>query len=263
MAVPKTQGKRGASKYNYAAAGTVYIEGSVNDKGERSYKTLGEVAELFEIPANRIRERAAREGWTDKRAAFQAHMEKVRLEKRATDLAKEAVEVDSQALKIGKLGVQLVTSRMGEMAQELGKRTKAKKAYEDALAAGADAATLAEIDYDPWAPHPVDVRELQALAQTATIWHSLSMKALGEVETTRHEITGPGGRPIQTESKISQELVRDDTSRVHALLIAVRRSSIAGTEARGGVAAGSPELAQLRARAHDGGHPAAGPEPEA
>lgn len=225
-------------RYDWETVRAVYVEGRVSDSGERSYPTLAEVADLFGVPHNRCREAAAREHWTDRRAAFQASVEKVRQEKRAQDLAKEAVDVDAKALTLSKVGFQLVQARIGEIGQALQARNRAKKAYEDLLAENGNDHTdprLQAIDFDPWAPSPIDAREVQTLAATATQWHALAMKSLGEVETTRTEITGAAGAPLEVSASgtLRAELTTDDPARLHALLAAVSRSSLAQAEPAG------------------------------
>lgn len=214
-------GKR--RRYDWVQVKQVYVEGSVDDKGNRSWKSLGEVADLFEIPHNRCREASARENWVEQRAAFQAHMEKVRQEKRAADLAKEAVDLDAKALAVAKMGVQLTQMRMGEIARAAGAQAQAKKAYEDWVKAGraGDAP-----DYDEFAEPALDARELHTLAASAAAWHTLGGKALGEVETTRTELTGANGAPLEVRSSIKAELTRDDPQRLHALLIALDRAQL-------------------------------------
>lgn len=224
----------GRRKYDWESVKQVYVEGRVDDSGNRTYPTLQQVADLFEIQSSRVREAAARGEWTAARAAFQAHVEKVRQEKRAADLAKEGVALDESALKVSKLGVSLITARIGEIANEMGKRSQAKKKYEEAKARGAGPEELDEIDYDPWAPPAVDSREVSSLASAATQWHSLAMKALGEPETVRHELTGANGSPLEVRSSIRAEMVRDDPARLHALLVAVERAQL-GVQVQGTV----------------------------
>lgn len=213
-------------RYDWERIRAIYVEGTVNDKGERSYPTLNQVAEMEGIMPSRVRTAAARGEWKMARAAFQSHVEKVRQQKRAHDLAKEAVHADEQALKVSKLGVQLVQMRIGEIAQDAAKRAQAKKRYDDLKAAGGSPEDLDDTGFDPWAPPAVDAREIASLAQAANAWHTLASKALGEPETLRHEITGPSGGPLDIRSSIRAEMVRDEPARLHALLVAVERAHI-------------------------------------
>lgn len=247
--------RRRPSKYPYEDAKQLYVEGIVNDEGERRYPTYADVAELLQIPQNRLRERGAKYNWTDARAAWQAQLERARMAKKAQDVAKERDGVDEHALKVSKLGANMVMARLGEMAQELQRRNRAKKAYDELIEAAkaedrmADAMELADTGFDPWAPHPVDVRELQALAATMTAWHSLQLKALGQpdVATVRHEVSGPDGGPIQQQT-VSEVLVRDDRSRLVSLLVAVQRAELAPQVVAGaGVSPQDPAVLALRA----------------
>lgn len=231
---PSPIGRRGPrpagfvkNTYPWERCEQLYVEGRVNDDGTRTYPTLKDVSTLFEVPDNRLRERAAKYSWTDKKAVFQANLEKVRQEKRIQTLSKESVEIDTKALGVSKLGINLVQARIGEIARAVGERAVAKKEYDAAKAQGADELTLSDMDYDPWAPSPIDAREVSTLAAAAAAWHSLAMKSLGEVETTRHEITGAAGAPLEVRASVRAELTSDDPSRVWALLKAYERSSLA------------------------------------
>ena len=224
------------TRYDYEGPKQVYVEGRVDDKGSRSWPSLQDVADLFEIPGNRLREKAAKDRWTDQRAAFQANLEKVRQEKRLATLSKEAVELDSRALNVAKMGIALVMLRLGEMTQ------KAQALQKERAEHGQDADDMG---------FPIaDARELETLGRAASAWHSLGGKALGEVETTRTEITGAGGAPVEVQSTIRAELTRDDPNRLHAFLVAVERSGLAGALTGGG-----PQDAEGEARgpARDGG----------
>lgn len=209
----RRQKHRQARRYPWQEIKQVFVEGRVLDTGERDWPSMTVIADLMGgLNPTRIREKAAREKWTDQRAAFQAHLQKVRQERRAAALSKDAVDLDSKALTVAKMGVQLVTVRVGEIVRAVQEKQQAKARGED--------------DDDFGLP-AVDARELDTLARAAAAWHALGGKALGEVETTRTELTGVGGEPLQVRHSVKEELARDDPERLYAFAQALERAGIA------------------------------------
>lgn len=203
-------GKNAAGRrYNWEAIRTSFVEGVLTVEGELWWPNLREIAEMHDVPYTRTREHSASEGWTEQRAAFQAHLEKVRQKRRATELAKEAVELDGKALTLAKAGIQLVMTRMAEIGRAIQAR---QEEQEDGFGAMLPS---------------VDAREIDTLARAAVQWHNLGAKALGEVETTRTEIVGADGGPLEIRSSIRAELVKDDPDRLHGFLLALERSGLA------------------------------------
>lgn len=204
--------KRTLRKYDWPRLKLLYIEGSVDNDGNRSYPSMRELGEREDVPENRIREMAAKQGWTTERAVFQANMERIRLERRAKELGEEQVNLDKRALQAAKIGLQLIGARMGEIAKQF--QARQQQAKEDG---------------DEFGMTPsLDARELETLGRAAAGWHALAEKALGEVPTTRTEIVGAGGGPVDVRSSIRAELTRDDPDRIAAFIVALERSGAAG-----------------------------------
>lgn len=223
--------RRPYQRYDWPSLRAAYVEGYVTDEGERRFPSLREVAELFEVPPQRVRERSAREHWTDGRAAFQSNVEKVRQERRSSELGKEAVDLDKRALQVSKNGLQLVAARIGEIAQEL-QRVNALRA-----AGGPEADFL---------PSAVNAGEQVQLARAASEWHALAQRALGEVPTQRVEVTGTGGGPVRTD--VRAELSADDPFRLFKFLQAAQNVGLVtgfdhGTTAIAGISQSALEAA--------------------
>ena len=206
-------------RYPWPDVKQVYVEGTVDDKGNRDYPSLEKVADLFDIPPVRVREKSASEGWRDQRAAFQAHLEKVRQQKRAADMATEATDVDTKALNLAKMGFSLVQVRMGEILKAVQKKAEQQK---ERTASGQEPDEFEDMF------SVVDAREVDTLAHAAAAWHQLALRAIGEVDTARLEITGPGGGPLEVEHSVSvrQELMRDDPERLYAFITALQRAGV-------------------------------------
>lgn len=212
-----------AAQHDWSAIEQYYVEGELEGETGRKWPEPARVAELFEVPERYVRERARQADWDSHRAAFKAHHEKVLAQKRSVDLVKEATDFDARALSAAKAGLQLVTMRSGELLRAAAERQKAK----------AEAAAKDE-EFEDYGVSTVDAKELQALAGAAESWQRVGFKALGEVETIRTELTGPGGSPIQMQSSVRAQLVRDDPERVMGVVVALERAGLIGLPAAGG-----------------------------
>lgn len=232
--VPTQKGKL-KRRYDWDTVRAAYVEGVKDEDGQHRWPSLNEVADLFEVPANRCREHASKEQWTEQRAAYQSHLEKVRQERRAQELAQEASELDSRALNSAKAGLGLVTSRLGEIAQSLKEHQKEQQRRVE---------SGQPRDFQPG----LDAKELETLARAAVAWHQLGGRAIGDVETMRHEVVGQGGGPVEVESSIKAELSRDNPERLHGFLVALERSGLAGsisTEQQGVIESGEVEEGEI------------------
>jgi hypothetical protein len=219
------QPKKGR-RYPWHDVKQVYVEGKVDDDGERTWLSMEHVANMFGISPQRVRGKAAEENWTEQRAAFQAHIEKVRQERRAKELAQEAVELDSRALNAAKTGMTLINARMNEIGQQVQKIQRRKR---EAAEEGRD---------DDTDIPSLDAREVEMLARAAQAWHQLGGKAIGDVDTTRTEVTGADGASVDVRS-VQEELQRDDPDRLTGFLVALERSGLLPVEVEGGAEGGA------------------------
>lgn len=200
----------GYRRYDWPSVKMVFVEGSVDDDGERRWLNLREVAELFDVPYVRVREHSAKEGWTDERSAYVANIERVRQDRRVDQLAKDAVDFDKRALQMARTGMQLVGARLAEIGMAVAEAQKRTAEGQPATS-----------------PLPVvDAREVATLIGAAGEAYSLAGRALGDIPTTRHEITGPGGAPIRTGFDIREEMTKDDPDRLAKFLMAAQRAGL-------------------------------------
>lgn len=170
--------------YDWPAIRRRYVEGVIDrEGGVTDWPTLDACAEHFGVAANRVRERSAEEGWRAQRSAWQAQLEATRRQAKLAAMSKEATQIDGAALQTAKVGLGLVQHRLQQIA-----------AQRDVV--------------------PVDAQEQQRLAQAADLWHKVGLRAVGDPETHRIELTGAGGAPIE----IAAELRRDDPSRMAGVL---------------------------------------------
>lgn len=216
------------SEYDWAVPKKMYVEG-IKLPDRHDWPTLDEVAERCGIPANRVREKSAAKGWRAERTQYQHQLETTRRQARAAAMVQEATNLDNNALKTAKVGLTLVHAKLVEIAQ----------AAQAARAGGAGSGTV------------IDALEQTRLAQAADLWHKIGLRAVGDPETHRLEVTGANGAPIE----IAAELKRDDPERITSVLNIL---TIAGLgEFFGGRADAERTLAV--GRGADGVPPAAGP----
>jgi hypothetical protein len=225
--VPTRTGQK--SKYDWEQARIIYIEGIAekDDKKkkmglERSYPTLAEVGELLGIPAVQVRQRASKERWTDLRNQAQIQATMKRQAERSKALAGEVVDFDERALGVAKVGIGLITSRLAEIAKEVGPAQERRKAALELKAQGIKVER--EDLYSA-----VNYRELDGLARAAQTFQDIGRKALG-TDIERHEITGADGGPIEQIVSVSDELLRDDAERLTAFLSAASRAGLLAAE---------------------------------
>jgi hypothetical protein len=197
--------------YDWTAIRRRYVEGVRNgDEGVTEWPSLDAVAEHFGAAPNRVREMSAKEGWRGQRAQWQAQLEATRRQAKAAAMSKEATALDGRALDAAKMGLQLAIARLAEIGQQ------AQRARSDAGVGGAPAGVI-------------DAQEQQRLAQAVDRWHKIGLRAVGDPETHRVEITGANGAPLE----IAAELRRDDADRLAGVLGVLQQAGLGelfGTE---------------------------------
>lgn len=208
-----------------------YVEGVNRNDADRTidWPSLDKVAEHFGLGAQRVRERSAAEGWVEQRSRFQAQVERVRQQAKANALAQRAVRLDDRALQASELGIELCLSALGD----IGRRAQAARA--ETVGSGTPSGGI-------------DAQEQQRLAYAVDLWHRIGLRALGDPEVTRLEISGPNGRPVE----IAQELRRDDPNRIVGVLSVLQAAGL-------GDLFGRAEEPAAHHRGGDGGRPALPP----
>lgn len=151
--------------YDWEGMRIRYVEGASDPRSEwgRVWPSMVQVAEHYAVPANRVREKAARDKWLNQRTAFQQQLDADRQRARSELLAKEAVRLDGNALQAAQAGVQLVMARLSELAAD-------QQRAQQVRAAGITDAPV------------VDSKEMRELAGAVELWQRVGERALG-VET--------------------------------------------------------------------------------
>lgn len=213
LAAPKNR-RTATTKYDWDHLMDVFVEGEQLQDGSILLLNLKELAERYEVPYQRVREKASKQRWTDRRLNYQqkAAMERQR-EQRKTMVA-ESLAFDQNALSAAKLGMGLITARLAEIAQE----HKVKQArIEDAqrrLERGEPV--------EKWELYSaIYPRDMETLASALDRFQTIGMRAMG-TDVQRHEVTSPDGSMTNTTINVTAELHRDDPDRLALILEAMR-----------------------------------------
>jgi len=170
-AIPK---RRRSRRHNWARIKAQYTEGITDDRGQTRWPSLREVAELNNVHSGKVRDRAAAERWTTEREQFQARIESIRRNERATELAALGADLDVNALRVARNGLAVTAARIQELGQQAQTRAEALRQSGGRIGAGL-----------PPAP---DSEELGVLSRAAGQWYDLGTKALGDIPTQRVEL---------------------------------------------------------------------------
>lgn len=229
-AVKPPVGGRTQREYDWPAIKARYVEGVRNpDEGITEWHSLDQVAAHFQVVPARVREKSAMEGWVEERNRYQAQVEATRRHARAAAMSKKATELDGSALNAAGMGLQLCIARLAE----LGQRAQAMRAQ-----------TVG----DGTPQSGIDALEMQRLAAAVELWHKVGLRAVGDPETHRIELTGSNGQPLE----IAQELKRDDPSRLAGVLAVLRQAGLGDLFGAGDVARLLPGGPVAREPATDG-----------
>ena len=209
-------------KYDWLEVRTAFIEG-IQEEGqeEKTFMNMVEIAERFNIPVQRVRERGADERWYEQRNEYQLRMAKARQTKRILELSGESVDFDSKSLNVAKLGMAMVTARMSEIARDVKDQQRRR---EDAINQQMQGLPVDPEDLET----VIDAKELNTLAQSAVMWQQLGQKALG-TDIQRMEIQQDIQQNIDVDvqvASISAELGRDDPERLAGFLQAAKRAGL-------------------------------------
>ncbi len=219
---PAPKKRHHRAKHDWEQIKTAYIEGfpKDGDQEERQWVTLAEVARRFNLNEAMVRRKSADGRWPEQRAAYQARMAQRRKQRRILSLSKEAVDLDGKALSAAKLGITMVTTRLGEIARDAQLQNLRRQEADRRVAAGL---VVDPSDYDT----VIDARELNVLAQAGSGFQALARAALGE-DVIRHEHTGVDGGAIEMDVEhtvtASSEMRRDDPRRFDGVLDALHRA---------------------------------------
>lgn len=106
-----------STKYHWPTIKAEYVEGVVNDEGNRAWVSLEELAKKYGMAPPSMRRKSAQESWLQERYAFVTKVEQARLEKKTDKLAGVAAQFDIKCLKVADVGVSHV-ARHFQLAAE-------------------------------------------------------------------------------------------------------------------------------------------------
>jgi hypothetical protein len=209
-------------KYDWVMLQEAFVQGIELTDGTREWPTLKRLAELHGVNYNMMRQRSSQHRWMEERTRYQTRFIEERRHHRAKELAKEAVDLDKKALNAGKLGLTVVTHRLGEIAKEVQSK-QSLIAERDRYIEQDLPLPLHLSDLDN-----IDARELETLSRAAQQFHNLGRIAMGEdVPRDVEEVLVAEAQADNEDGVgIQGELLRDDPTRVHQVLDAIQRSGI-------------------------------------
>lgn len=216
-------GKKGINqKYDWEKALRYFVEGMPVDEdepdGDRDWPNLRQLAEALGIPYQRVRERASQERWTEQKQAYQVASAQERQRQRMKTMGNKAIEFDDRSLSISEMGLQLIGTRMTEIARMVNARKQSRDAAVERLGQGG-AVDRQEL----WTEVRAD--EMMSLARAAQTLQEIGMKALG-TDIERHVIDANVNVEGGTTINVTAELDRDDPDRLAALFAAADRTGL-------------------------------------
>lgn len=117
------RGISGRRRYSWPYLQQVFVEGlprdSADPSGARDWLSLRELASECGASYQKVRNRAARDRWTDMRLDYQARVFRARMEQRARRAVDRGIEFDDLALGIARQGMRLVQFRLAEVTQDV------------------------------------------------------------------------------------------------------------------------------------------------
>lgn len=181
---------------------------------------LAAVARQFGVPAQTVYNRSGKEGWRDERVYTQARMLRDKRAERNVETARKAQEFDDRAYETAKLGLNLVTSRMAQIADQF---TVQKIMFERALERAARGETVTKSEL--WSS--INYRELVELGKSLELFQNAGRRALGtDVQTIAMIMDGPDGVRDDRTATIVEELGTPDKDRLAALVDALVDANI-------------------------------------
>jgi hypothetical protein len=183
-----------------------------------SLVTHQELADVYGIPIQTIRSKAAVERWAYVRASHQSQNTIARREARTAHLAKESVGFDDQSLKAAKLGQTLILGRLGQIAQQF----QAEGVnFEEALKA-----IRSKQPFDRYAlKSSINYNELIQLANALDRFQTVGRKAMGtDVENISIQNIIDGTATL--EVNVHDEMQKPDLDRMAGTIMAMKRAGL-------------------------------------
>ena len=185
-----------------------YVRGWPVSNKENEYLSLRSLAKRIGINPEIVKERCAKEKWTDLRSTFQQANQRAVIEKRREASAKRVLDFDEKQYNMSLVGTGLVVRRLEEIQNDVEQLRAIREAALEAKASGQpyDETALRSAIYH---------RELEALAKAGAAFQEIGMRALG-IDKQRMEITNI--EATQNNISITAELKKDDTDRLAAFI---------------------------------------------
>ena len=180
-----TKKKPRLSANEWSEARMLYVQGFVDDNGERQYMTLEALARRFKVNITTVHRHSKEEGWRDQRIVFEQKLSQEIDEQKRKQLSDEAVEFDANSLKLAK-ALQADIVRLMRLAQTERQRYEAMlQSWHDrrerAVASGRDFS-------EPFPPQPTMITSggVNQLASALEKTHKTGRLALGESTENRN-----------------------------------------------------------------------------
>lgn len=212
------QWSNGRKKYDWPAIKDFYL----NYAGEI---TLDAVARQFGVTPGVLYQRSSTENWREERVYIQAKLLRERRSERTVDIARKAQDFDDRAYETAKLGLNLVTSRMAQIADQF---TVQRIQFERALARAQAGENVTKADL--WSS--INYRELVELGKSLELFQHVGRRALGtDVQTIAMLMDSQDGAPLSDrQATIAEELERPDPDRLAALVDALVDANVMGLQ---------------------------------
>jgi hypothetical protein len=197
------------TKYDWKAAASGYVEGIAEHDGIK-FPNLREVSEHFDIPYARVREVSARDRWSEQRNGYQIEQAAAKRKGRIAKLAGDSMDFDDNAFVTAKMGMAAVTQRLAEIHKE----AQSKRALrEDAMQRLERGEPVEKWElYSAYRPQDLDM-----LARAAATFQQIGQRALG-TDVQKIEVGVEHGGEVQHTHSVRQEMLRDDTERLAAII---------------------------------------------
>lgn len=104
-------------KHHWPTLKLGYVEGIVDEEGNRSFMSLEDTAKKYGIAAAYLRRVSAKEGWLQERHILVTKVEQARIEKKSDKLSGEGAKFDIKCLKVAEVGISHI-ARHFQLASE-------------------------------------------------------------------------------------------------------------------------------------------------
>ena len=173
------------SANDWSEARVLYVQGFVDDTGERQYMTLEALARKFKVNIATVHRHSKEEGWREQRAIFEQKLSQEIDEQKRKQLSEEAVEFDANSLKLAK-ALQADIVRLMRLAQSERQRYEAMlqawhEKREQAFRDGEDF-----VQQFPAQPSILTSNGINQLASALEKTHKTGRLALGESTENRN-----------------------------------------------------------------------------